>query len=68
MALDYRKGVATIGHSPIASLILLQEGTAIAESLSIVWAPIKGGLTEFHFRLWMWACKMKEKTLVCTQR
>jgi phosphoribosylformylglycinamidine synthase len=36
------------------------------EALSnIVWAPIKGGLTEFSAN-WMWACKTKEKMLVCT--
>jgi phosphoribosylformylglycinamidine synthase len=41
--------------------------TAIAEALSnIVWAPIKGLERNFTFANWMWACKTKEKMLVCT--
>jgi phosphoribosylformylglycinamidine (FGAM) synthase-like enzyme len=42
--------------------------TAIAEALSnIVWAPIKGGFDGISLSAnWMWACKTKEKMLVCT--
>jgi phosphoribosylformylglycinamidine synthase len=75
MALDYlgKEGVATsMGHSPVAALIDPVAGsrTAIAEALSnIVWAPIKNGMEGLSLSAnWMWACKMKAKTLVCTQR
>jgi phosphoribosylformylglycinamidine synthase len=71
MALITTEGIATsMGHSPVAALLDPVAGsrTAIGEALSnIVWAPIKGGLNGISLSAnWMWACKTKEKMLVCT--
>jgi phosphoribosylformylglycinamidine (FGAM) synthase-like enzyme len=70
--LDYngKEGVATPLIPPIASLIDPVAGTrtAIAESSSTLFGhSIKGGLDGISLANWMWACKKKEKMLVCTQ-
>jgi phosphoribosylformylglycinamidine synthase len=69
MALDYngKEGIATYRAFAVAALLDPVAGsrTAIEALSNIVWALSKVW-TKFLSANWMWACKTKEKMLVCT--
>jgi phosphoribosylformylglycinamidine synthase len=49
--------------------LILAEVAYYGSFINIVWAPIKRWFRwNFISANWMWACKTKEKTLVCTLR
>jgi hypothetical protein len=61
-----KKELPLYRHSPVAALlILLQEVEPLAR-LYRMFGPIKGGLNISISANWMWACKTKERMLVCT--